>query len=269
MAAGRSSRASSGLLRRLLAQMSTSPAANHTDRRAVVDASSRLVAPAAERNKDVILAALAPFLPAARDAGSELHCAAPPLVIEIASGTGQHCAHFAASLPHIRWQPTDCVADNFDSIRSWAGGFQNCLEPRVLDAASHPDKWDRALGLEASSSANVCAIFAANITHIAPFEATVGLIRGAGRILSSSAAGQSKLIIYGPFKIAGAFTTPSNAQFDASLREQNPAWGYRDVEQLESLARENGLELEEVCDMPANNHLLCFSSRSTVPSQTP
>jgi hypothetical protein len=198
-----------------------------------VSGRGRISAPAAERNKQPIIDVLARVLPERGE------------VIEIASGTGQHVAHFAAALPALNWQPTEPQADMHDSIAAWieAGSLSNVRPPIVLDVSKHPWPVRRA-------EAIVCI----NMIHIAPWQATLDLMRGAGEILSA----RGVLFLYGPYRRFGAHTAPSNEAFDADLRSRNPAWGIRDLEAVEDIAKRNGLRLIETVAMPANNFSVVF-----------
>ena len=212
-------------------------------------ATGALVAAAAERNKAPILAALAPRLPP-RGA-----------VLEVASGTGQHVAWFAAATPHLTWQPTDVDASAFASVRAHAAGLTNVAPPAVLDAGADAEAWppppppQTEGGAGGAAGPHYAAVFAANVTHIAPFSVTRGLMAGAARWLAPGA----RLMLYGPFSVDGAPATPSDAAFDASLRARDAAWGYRDIQaDVAAAAAASGLALEEVVSMPANNFLLVF-----------
>ncbi|WP_394658601.1 DUF938 domain-containing protein [uncultured Novosphingobium sp.] len=188
----------------------------------------RLSSPAVARNRDPILAILRDVLP---DRGE---------VLEIASGTGEQVAYFAAQLPGLDWQPTDPSDDALTSITAWrdTGCWPNLLPPVRLDAEE--DVWpvDHA-----------AAIVCINMIHISPWEATQGLMRGAERLLPSGAP----MVLYGPYHQAGVPLAPSNAAFDASLKARDPRWGLRDLETVLALARAHGLRCEEVTAMPANN----------------
>ena len=190
-------------------------------------------APAAQRNRQPILDALSPRLPAAG------------LVLEIASGTGEHAVHFARASPHLEWQPTDLDPGARESIAAWRDetGLANLRAPLPLDVTQWPWPIERA-----------DAIFCANMIHISPWQASEGLFSGAGKLLASGAA----LFTYGPYRFAGVYTAPSNQAFDESLRQRDASWGVRDLEELKPLAQRHGLALEEVVEMPANNHLLVF-----------
>jgi SAM-dependent methyltransferase len=191
-----------------------------------VDESSRRSAPAAGRNKEPILEVLRRVLPPSG------------LVLEIASGTGQHVAHFAAALPGLRWQPSDPDPAHLTSIRAWTDELPNVLEPLELDVRHRPWPIDRA-----------DAVICSNMIHIAPWAAAEALVAGSGELLSSGGA----LFLYGPFRRLGGHTTPSNEAFDAQLRVRDPEWGVRDLEAVEALANGAGFVLEEVVEMPANN----------------
>jgi hypothetical protein len=188
--------------------------------------------PATQRNKEPILNVLRRVLPP--DAA----------VLEIASGTGEHAAHCAAAMPGWRWQPSDCRDERFASIRAWAAATpaSTVLPPVLLDVTA---PWPP---LAAD------AIFCANMIHIAPWEATLGLLRGAAALLPAG----GPLILYGPFHKDGAPTAPSNAEFDRSLRARDPAWGVRDLTAVAGEAAACGFRLEQEFPMPANNLMPVF-----------
>jgi hypothetical protein len=189
--------------------------------------------PASVRNREPILAALRPRLPARG------------LVLELASGTGEHAVHFAAALPDLSWQPTDLDEGALASIAAWRAETQlpNLRAPLALDALRWPWPVERA-----------DAMFCANMVHISPWEVSVALFAGAARVLPAG----GPLCTYGPYRFDGAFTAPSNQAFDESLRQRDARWGVRDVAELTRVAAEHGLALEETVEMPANNHLLVF-----------
>jgi hypothetical protein len=185
-------------------------------------------APAAERNKDAILDVLTQVLP---ERG---------LVLEIASGTGQHAVHFAAALTASSWQPSDPDPANRDSIAAYvsASGLKNVAAPIALDARDPNWPIDHA-------DAVVCI----NMIHIAPWSAAEGLVRGAAGLLGAG----KPFVLYGPFMRGGRHTSPSNADFDVSLKRRDSQWGVRDLDDVTALAQSNGFELERVVAMPANN----------------
>ena len=189
---------------------------------------SRLFAPAVARNRDAILDVLRRVLPA------------KGLVLEIASGSGEHAAHFAAAFPDLVFQPSDPDRQARASIDAWSAssGLKNIRPALALDAARAP--WPLA---------RADAILCINMTHISPFSATEGLLRQAGEILPSGAA----LYLYGPYFREGLETAESNLAFDAWLRDQNSQWGLRDLGALARLAAESGFSAPEVVEMPANN----------------
>lgn len=168
---------------------------------------------------------------------------APARVLEIGSGTGQHAACFASALPHLDWQPTDRDESLFASIEAWARreGVARPLAPLTLDVTS--DEWPPG---------PFDAVFSANMIHIAPWEACVGLLRGAGRCLRPGGA----LVLYGPFRIGGKHTAESNEAFDRDLRGRDPSWGVRDLERVEAEGTVHGLSPAERIPMPANNQIV-------------
>ncbi|NIE68940.1 DUF938 domain-containing protein [Burkholderia sp. Ax-1719] len=196
-------------------------------------ASLRLSAPAAARNAAPILDVLRAALPA------------HGTVLEIASGTGQHAVHFATALPGVDWQPSDADPRARASIAAWRAhaGLDNLREPIELDVRSEPWPIDA-----------VAAIVCINMIHIAPWEAAIALMKGAGARIAPGGA----LVLYGPYRRDGAHTAPSNEAFDADLRARDPAWGVRDLEAVEALARAEGFVREAVVPMPANNFTVVF-----------
>jgi SAM-dependent methyltransferase len=190
-------------------------------------------APAAARNRGPIEAVLREVLATVGD------------VLEVASGTGEHSAYFAARFPAVRWQPSDPDPDALASIRAWREdkGLNNLLEPVLLDASAEAWPVDSA-----------DAILCVNMVHISPWAATMGLMTGAGRLLAAGAP----LLLYGPYRRAGVPTAASNEAFDESLKARNPEWGLRDIEAVEAEAARHGLRLERVFEMPANNLTIVF-----------
>ena len=181
-------------------------------------------APATLRNREPLLATLRRHLPAAG------------LVLEVASGTGEHAAFLAAALPHLAFQPSERDADALPGIDAWCAGLPN-IRPALLLDATEPG-WPAA-----------AAVLCANMIHIAPWAATLGLMRGAAACLPPG----GPLILYGPFKRDGAHTAPGNAAFDADLRDRDPAWGLRDLEAVAAAAAAEGFAPPIVEPMPANN----------------
>lgn len=187
-----------------------------------------------ERNKGPILEVLRRVLPA------------HGTVLEIASGSGQHAVFFSEHLPGIIWLPTDIAAERLDSIQAWRedSSQSNILEPRRIDVLDV----DWEIG-------TVEAVFSANMVHITPWECCLGLVHGARRHVRPGGL----MIFYGPFRIGGEHTAPSNAEFDESLRQRDPRWGVRDLEAVRDAAK--GFKLEERVEMPANNQMLIFRRR--------
>ncbi len=200
----------------------------------------RLFAPSTARNREPILGVLQRVLPE------------PARVLEIASGAGEHAVFFGKALPGLDWQPSDPDAEARDSIAAWVAheGLANVRPPLALDVCQ--DRW----GIE--DGAPFDAIVAINMIHIAPWEATLGLLKGAGRLLP----GGGILFLYGPFMRDGRHTAVSNADFDASLRARNPEWGVRDLHDVNDEATRRGFALREVVEMPANNLSVIFARRA-------
>ena len=191
---------------------------------------------AADRNKQAILDVLVAVLPAQGNA------------LEIASGTGQHVAWFASGMPGWTWQPSDAQPDGFASINAWANeqGVRNVHAPVAIDVMTphwlpDPQLFD--------------LIYCANMLHIAPWATCAALMRGSAQHLAPGGL----LITYGPYLEDGVPTSPGNLAFDESLRERNPAWGIRRIEDVKAQAAKMGLQLLSRHAMPANNLLLVWT----------
>ena len=191
-------------------------------------------APATERNRHVITEKLRPILPPSG------------MVLEIASGTGEHIVHFARVFPNLKWQPSDPDPAALASIDEWSdeSGLFNVMPPIQLDASLD---WDVT---------TADAVLCINMAHISPWEATLGLMRNAARILPPNAP----LYLYGPYRQGGVAASDSNDSFHDSLKARNPSWGLRYVEDITEAAVINGLQLDAVIEMPANNLSLIFRS---------
>tara|TARA_R110002110_G_scaffold114322_5_gene283600 strand:- start:2349 stop:2963 length:615 start_codon:yes stop_codon:yes gene_type:complete len=189
--------------------------------------------PATARNRDVIADVLKRFLPATGT------------VLEIGSGSGEHSVYFAEIFAGLLWQPSDPDPLNVDSIAAWreAAGHENLRPPLSINAS------DVVLPIDAAD-----AMMCINVIHISPWDATEGLMRNAAKLLPAG----GPLYLYGPYRIGGAHTAPSNEAFDASLRSQNETWGVRDLEDVCAEAEKNGLHLVERVEMPSNNQSVIF-----------
>ena len=196
-------------------------------------------APAAARNRQPILDVLRDCLPASG------------IVLEVASGTGEHAVHFAAALPRFTFQPSDPDAGARASIDAWAAerGLANVQPAIALDATS--ERWPLA---------RADAVLCSNMIHIAPWQAAVGLVSGAARLLPEHGV----LFLYGPYHRDGRPTSAGNAAFDADLQRRNPAWGIRHLEDVAALAMDRGFAAPQIVDMPANNLSLIFRRRARI-----
>ena len=196
----------------------------------------RRSAPAALRNRGPIAEVLADWLPS------------NGLVLEIASGTGEHAIHFAERFSVLEWQPSDVHSDALASIDAWrtAAALPNVRPPLAIDATSPDWPIDRA-----------DAVLSINMVHISPWAAALGLIDGAARLLAKGAP----LILYGPWLAGDMPAVPSNLAFDADLKRRDPQWGLRRVDEFAAAAQERGLGLVETRAMPANNMMLLLHRR--------
>lgn len=187
--------------------------------------------PSTGRNAEPILEVLKTLLPATG------------LVVEVASGSGQHAARFAMEFPNLIWQPTDIDPEHRRSIVAWSEGLSNVLKPLGLDATASNWPVERA-------NAVICI----NMIHISSWSAGLGLLTGASKILEPEEA----LYLYGPYMIDGVHTSESNARFDEDLKSRHSSWGIRNLEDVVSAALEVGLNLDRTVKMPANNLSVVF-----------
>ncbi len=201
----------------------------------------RLHSPSFARNWSPITGALRPLIEGREGA-----------VLELGSGTGQHIAHWAAEFPALAWVPSDIHPEHHASTAAWgrAVGAGNLAAPLELDASG---PWAEDARVEALGP--LVAVVALNVIHITPWAVAEGIAAGAGRALARG----GHLVLYGPFRRGGAHTAPSNAEFDAALRAENPGWGVRDLDDVAALAEAAGLGPAIVHEMPANNLLVAFA----------
>ena len=197
----------------------------------------RIYRPHVARNREPILAVLRRVLPPSG------------VVLEIASGSGEHAIYFAKELPSLTWQPSDPDPEALASIAAHRADadLPNLLAPLRLDVTA--DEWP-------IDHADV--VMCNNMIHISPWAATEGLIAGAARVLSAG----GMLFLYGPYKVDGRHTAPSNQAFDEDLRRRNPEWGIRDLGEVAALARRHGFTVPETVQMPANNLSVIFRRQS-------
>lgn len=199
-------------------------------------ADARRSAPAAGRNREPIAEVLGEWLPASG------------LVLELASGTGEHAIFFAGRFPDLEWQPSDVHPHAIQSIAAWgaSAGLPNLRPPVMLDAASPDWPIERA-----------AALLSINMVHISPWSSALGLLDGAARVLQQGAP----LILYGPWFSDDIVPAPGNLEFDSDLRRRDSQWGIRKVQDFTAAAMERDFSLVETRAMPANNLMLLFRRR--------
>ena len=199
---------------------------------------ARQYAPATQRNREPILKILSKVIPSNSN------------ILEIASGTGEHAIFLASKLRSCRWIPSDVSSQALESIAAWKNScpLDNIELPLLINVAQ--TGWQQQL-----IGSKINAIVNINMIHISPWQACLGLLEGAGQILSD----RGILYLYGPYKRDGEHTAPSNAIFDRSLRDRNPLWGVRDLEAVVEAASAQNLTLQRVIAMPANNLSVVFS----------
>lgn len=201
--------------------------------------------PSSDRNTAPILGVLSACLPSSGRA------------LEIGSGSGQHAAAFARAFPAIEWLPSDPDPQARESIAAWAQetDADNLLPAIDIDVTRE----DWHAGIEGPLD----AVLAINMVHISPWEATLGLMRGAGRLLVPGGI----LYLYGPYRRDGRQTSESNVRFEQWLKGLSPQYGVRDLADMEREGSANGLLLDEVIDMPANNFSLVLRKQAAIPSE--
>jgi cyclopropane fatty-acyl-phospholipid synthase-like methyltransferase len=192
--------------------------------------------PATLRNRDPILSIIQQHLP---ETG---------YILETASGTGEHLTYFAQKYPLLQWQPSDKNDELFWGIRTRSKNIPNVLPPKIIDVT----KTDPMI-----LNQQYDAIFNINMIHISPWQACLDFFSLAARIIKSTGL----IYMYGPYKKQGQHTSYSNETFDTNLRTQNPAWGVRDMEEVISVADNNGFYIHQIEPMPANNYSLVFYSK--------
>ncbi|XP_068626851.1 methyltransferase-like 26 [Battus philenor] len=205
----------------------------------------KLIYPAASRNKEPILQVLKRFIISDTDTLNE----ESPIFVEIGAGSGQHLAHFAPHFPGVQFQPTEVDENLFGSISIYATNCKtnNILQPILLDIRNNMSSY----GFEENS---VDYMYNANMMHISPYDCTKGLFQNAGRYLKPEAL----MITYGAYSKDGIITPQSNIDFDISLKQRNPLWGLRDINDLILLGEENNLSLIDTIEMPSNNKTLVW-----------
>ena len=200
----------------------------------------RLDYPATGRNQEVILDVLKEALP---KSGA---------VLEVASGSGQHITYFAQQIPQLKWQPSDIEAAARASIDAWRN------EMGVTDAVHTPIDLDASVDIwSLGHIKDLNAIMSINMIHISAWEACLGLLKNASRVLPAGGV----LYLYGPFKVGGLHIAPSNAEFDLSLQSQNPSWGVRNLDDVAEEALKQNFQLMKTIRMPANNFSVIFHKK--------
>ncbi len=197
-------------------------------------------APATQRNREPILEVLLRVVPSSGD------------ILEIASGTGEHCIFFAPAFSPRQWIPSDPNPIARDSIEGWRKEslINNVHAPLNINAENN--SWE----IE-QENLNITTIVNINMIHISPWLACLGLMKGAHRILPS----EGILYLYGPYKQEGKHTAVSNESFDQSLRSKNPEWGVRNLQDVIKAAEDQGFIFQEKVEMPANNLSVIFKKK--------
>ena len=220
--------------------------------------SEKRYAPATERNREPIAEVLARELPA------------QGLVLEVASGTGEHAVFFASRFPALEWQPSDPDPEALASVAAYRAEYSghNLRAPVLLDAAA-PSSWlvqeaaailcinmdsDSCVSRNSASYWKFDACVCINMVHISEWAATIGLFKGCADVLTNEAP----IILYGPYLEEGVETTASNLEFDRSLKARNPAWGLRRLDEVDCIASEHGFKRTNRYEMPANNLMLVY-----------
>jgi hypothetical protein len=205
--------------------------------------SAKQYAPATQRNREPILTVLKEILPS------------PGNILEIASGTGEHAVFFAPHFPKSQWIPSDIQPDSLLSIAAWRKDCpsDNLQPPLTLDVSQF--NWERLL-----IKSQITTIICINMIHISPWSSCIGLMTGAGNLLTENGI----LYLYGPYKVNNQHIAPSNQEFDQYLQAQNPEWGVRNLEDVVEMANQFGFQLDKTVTMPANNLSVIFRKQASL-----
>ena len=202
--------------------------------------SKKLIYPSAERNKDPILEILKNYI----------HPGPNQKFLEIASGSGQHIAHFAPHFPQVTFYPSEYDEELFSSIIAHCSEFSNIKSPVKIDISKKYSNWSTEIFEENTFD----YMYASNLMHISPYQCSIGLLRNAARLLCKNGI----LFTYGPFSIDGKLHPESNIKFDKSLKSRDPEWGIRDITDLRKIGQECNIILSKIHEMPANNKTLIW-----------
>jgi SAM-dependent methyltransferase len=177
-------------------------------------------------------------------------------ILEVASGTGEHCAYFASNLPNIRIQPTEPQKSELASILKWTDNLPNVFPPIISDVAQLLAASDRLP--DCMQAGQVDMVICVNMIHISPLTSTYDLFRSSSNLLKTDGLA----LLYGPYRVNGTMVE-SNVAFDENLKSRNPEWGIRDLEEVEAIARsEGGFSLHSTVEMPANNLCVIFQKQN-------
>ncbi|KAL7286358.1 hypothetical protein TKK_0019314 [Trichogramma kaykai] len=196
--------------------------------------------PAADRNKEPILQVLKQYIDAE---------ACDQKLLEISSGSGQHVAHFAPHFPKLAFYPSEYDQRLLGSIEVYTEGMSNVRPPCRIDVSEDHEQWP-----EKFPESSFDYVYNCNLFHVSPWKCSVGVFRNAGKLLKADGL----LITYGALAIDGVIAPESNVTFDENIRSQDPEWGIRDLADLSKVAKEHGIELQKVIDMPANNKIVIW-----------
>ncbi|MDC3128794.1 class I SAM-dependent methyltransferase [Paracoccaceae bacterium] len=190
----------------------------------------KLYSASAARNAPFILEVLSQYLP---DKGK---------VLEIASGTGQHCTYFAEAFCNLEWQPSEINPKRLDSIQAYIKETNqvNINMPLSLDATA--ENWAKEI-----DAYNVIIVI--NFFHLISNKEMKTLIRESSLALQTN----SYFVIYGPFMRGGELTSDQDIKFHTSLFECDPDIGYKDDFDILDEIEANNLSPEAIIEMPSNN----------------
>jgi len=194
---------------------------------------------ACERNKDIILDTIRPYLDGVNT------------VLEVGSGTAQHAIYFSHAMGHLRWQ----TSDQLEYLEGINAALDNAKESHSgLNNVAYPFELNVNQAIWNKSGTRYQAVYTANTFHIMSESDVEQFFAG----LEAVTQVNSYLIVYGPFKYDGEFTSASNGSFDNTLRSRGVGSAIRDFEFVSGLAVDQGFELLKDHIMPANNQCLVW-----------